>query len=164
MFFINTFSTCFGHHYAHLQETKTCVTARGVLRCNKRGEVDISCNAFFVWYCVVNLDGTSCVYANVVCKLVCRGVGLVSVSCVFQVWCIGSGCTDACVVPFWWEGCVVQVLLGALGGVCRWWAGWYRGWRFNVKSATYLVLLDVVGSGCGALCCRVRTLWRLLFD
>jgi len=32
MFIINTFSTCFGHHYAHLQETKTCVTARGVLR------------------------------------------------------------------------------------------------------------------------------------
>jgi len=22
MFIINTFSTCFGHHYAHLQETK----------------------------------------------------------------------------------------------------------------------------------------------
>ena len=32
MFIINTFSTCFGHHYAHLQETKTCVTAHGVLR------------------------------------------------------------------------------------------------------------------------------------
>jgi len=32
MFIINTFSTCFGHHYAHLQETKTCVTARGVLK------------------------------------------------------------------------------------------------------------------------------------
>jgi len=32
MFIINTFSTCFGHHYAHLQETKTCVTARDVLR------------------------------------------------------------------------------------------------------------------------------------
>jgi len=31
MFIINTFSTCFGHHYAHLQETKTCVIARGVL-------------------------------------------------------------------------------------------------------------------------------------
>ena len=31
MFIINTFSTCFGHHYAHLQEYKTCVTARGVL-------------------------------------------------------------------------------------------------------------------------------------
>ena len=46
---------------------------------------------------------------------------------------------------------MVQVLLGVLGGVCRCWAGWYRGWRFNVKSATYLVLLDVVGSGCGAL-------------
>ena len=29
------------------------------------------------------------------------------------------------------------------------------GWRFNVKLATYLVLLDVVGSGCGALSCRV---------
>jgi len=32
MFIINNFSTCFGHHYAHLQENKTCVTARGVLR------------------------------------------------------------------------------------------------------------------------------------
>jgi len=31
MFIINTFSTCFGHHYAHLQETKMCVAARGVL-------------------------------------------------------------------------------------------------------------------------------------
>ena len=32
MFICNNFSTCFGHHYAHLQENKTCVTARGVLR------------------------------------------------------------------------------------------------------------------------------------
>jgi len=31
VFIINTFSTCFGHHHAHLQENKTCVTARGVL-------------------------------------------------------------------------------------------------------------------------------------
>jgi len=31
MFIINTVSTCFGHHYAHLQETKTYVTACGVL-------------------------------------------------------------------------------------------------------------------------------------
>ena len=31
MFIINNFSTCFGHHYAHLQENKTYVTARGVL-------------------------------------------------------------------------------------------------------------------------------------
>jgi len=62
-------------------------------------KVDISCNGFFVGQCVVNLDGTSCVYANVVCKWVCRSVGLVSASCVFQVWCIGSGCSDACVVP-----------------------------------------------------------------
>ena len=33
MFIFNNFSTCFGHHYAHLQENKTCVTACGVLRC-----------------------------------------------------------------------------------------------------------------------------------
>jgi len=32
MFIINTFSTYFEHHYAHLQENKTCVTACGVLR------------------------------------------------------------------------------------------------------------------------------------
>jgi len=39
MFIINTFSTCFGHRYAHLQGNKTCVTARGVLRCNKPRKV-----------------------------------------------------------------------------------------------------------------------------
>ena len=71
------------------------VTACCVLRCNKLGKLDISFNVFFVWYCVVNIDGISCVYENVVCKLVCRGVGLVYVSCAFQVWCNGSGCTDA---------------------------------------------------------------------
>ena len=86
MFIFNNFSTCFGHHYVHLQENKTYVTACGVLRCNKRGKLDISFNVFFVWYCVVNLDGISCVYENVVCKLVCRGVGLVYVSCVYQTW------------------------------------------------------------------------------
>ena len=32
MFIFNNISTCFGHHYAHLQENKTCVTARGVVR------------------------------------------------------------------------------------------------------------------------------------
>jgi len=32
MFIFNNFSTCFGYHYAHFQENKTCVTARGVLR------------------------------------------------------------------------------------------------------------------------------------
>ena len=32
MFIINTFSTYFGHHYAHLQENKTYVTACGVVR------------------------------------------------------------------------------------------------------------------------------------
>ena len=63
----------------------------GVLCCNKRGKLDISFNVFFVWYCVVNLDGISCVYENVVCKLVCRGVGLVYVSRAFQVWCNGVG-------------------------------------------------------------------------
>jgi len=40
MFIFNNFSTCFGHHYAHLQENKTYVTACGVLRCNKRGKLD----------------------------------------------------------------------------------------------------------------------------
>jgi len=52
---------------------------------------DISCNVFFVWYCVVNLDEISCVYEDVVCKSVCRGVGLVYVSCAIQVWRIGAG-------------------------------------------------------------------------
>ena len=33
MFIFNNFSTCFGHHYAHLQENKTYVTAYVVLRC-----------------------------------------------------------------------------------------------------------------------------------
>jgi len=61
MFIFKNFSTCFGHHYAHLQENKTYVTALGVLRCNKRGKLDISFNVFFVWHCVVNLDGISCV-------------------------------------------------------------------------------------------------------
>ena len=32
MFIINIVSTCFGHHYAHLQENKTYVTACVVLR------------------------------------------------------------------------------------------------------------------------------------
>jgi len=50
---------------------------------------------------------------------------------------------------------VVQVLLVFLEVVCRRWAGWCRGWRFNAISTKYLVLLDVVGSGCGALSCGV---------
>jgi len=32
MFIFNSFSACFGHHYAHLQENKTCFTAGVVLR------------------------------------------------------------------------------------------------------------------------------------
>ena len=32
MFIFKNLSTCFGHHYAHLQENKTYVTACGVLR------------------------------------------------------------------------------------------------------------------------------------
>jgi len=44
MFIINTFSTCFGHHYAHLRKTKTCVTARGVL-------------CWFCWMCLVAVVG-----------------------------------------------------------------------------------------------------------
>ena len=44
MFIINTFSTCFGHHYAHLQENNTYVTARVVLR-------------WFCWMCLVAVVG-----------------------------------------------------------------------------------------------------------
>ena len=62
-------------------------------------KVEIICNVFFVGQFVVNLDVSSFVYTNVVCKWVCRGAGLVSALCVLQVFCIGSGCTDACVVP-----------------------------------------------------------------
>ena len=32
---LTSFSTCFGHHYAHLQENKGPVTASGMLFCNK---------------------------------------------------------------------------------------------------------------------------------
>ena len=41
-------STCIGHHYAHLQENKGPVIAFGVLFCNKRENVDISREVFFV--------------------------------------------------------------------------------------------------------------------
>ena len=44
---LTSISTCFGHHYAHLQEIKESVTAFGVLFCNKRENVDISCDVFF---------------------------------------------------------------------------------------------------------------------
>jgi len=41
-------STCFGHHYAHLQENKEPVTAFGVSFCNERENADISREVFFV--------------------------------------------------------------------------------------------------------------------
>jgi len=44
---LTSVSTCFGHHYAHLQEKKGPVTAFVVLFCNKRENVDISRNVFF---------------------------------------------------------------------------------------------------------------------
>jgi len=53
---------------------------------------------------------------------------------------------------------VVQVFLGATRGSVPVMGRLVRGWRFNVRSVTYLVLLDVVGSGCGALRCRMRAL------
>ena len=55
-------------------------------------------------------------FANVMCKWACRGVGPVSALYIFLVWCVGGGCFDVCVVPVWWEECVVQVLLGATRG------------------------------------------------
>ena len=39
---LTSVSTCFGHHYAHIQENKGPVTAFGVLFCNKRENIDIS--------------------------------------------------------------------------------------------------------------------------
>jgi len=72
-------------------EQRPCVTAFGVSFCNRRENVDISRDVILVWQCVVNLVGASCGHANVVCKWVSRGVGLVSASYVFHVWCIGGG-------------------------------------------------------------------------
>ena len=45
---LTSVSTCFGHHYARLQENKGPVTAFGVLVCNKRENADISRDVFFV--------------------------------------------------------------------------------------------------------------------
>ena len=45
---LTSVSTCFGHHYAHLQETKGPITAFGVLFCNKRENIDISREVFFL--------------------------------------------------------------------------------------------------------------------
>jgi hypothetical protein len=45
---LTSFSTCFGHHYAHLQDTKGPITAFGVLFCNKRENIDISREVFFL--------------------------------------------------------------------------------------------------------------------
>jgi len=42
---LTSVSTCFGHHYTHLQENKGPVTA---LFCNRRENVDISRDVFFV--------------------------------------------------------------------------------------------------------------------
>jgi hypothetical protein len=40
---LTSVSTSFGHHYAHLQQNKGPVTAFGVLFCNRRENVGISC-------------------------------------------------------------------------------------------------------------------------
>jgi hypothetical protein len=48
VYYLTSVSTCFGHHYAYLQENKGPVTAIGVLFCNKRESVDINREVFFV--------------------------------------------------------------------------------------------------------------------
>ena len=48
---LTSVSTCFGHHYAYLQDNKGRITAFGVSFCNKRGNVDIRRDVFFVGYC-----------------------------------------------------------------------------------------------------------------
>ena len=45
---LTSLSTCFGHHYAHLQENKGPVTAFGVSFCKKRENVDINREVVFV--------------------------------------------------------------------------------------------------------------------
>ena len=55
---LTSVSTCFGHHYAHLQENKGTVTAFGVLFCNKRENVDISRDFF-----TTKKDVTANIYA-----------------------------------------------------------------------------------------------------
>ena len=55
-------------------------------------------------------------FANVVCKWLYRGNVLEYASYVFRSDVSGGACFDACVVPLWWEECVVQVLLGATMG------------------------------------------------
>ena len=45
---LTSVAICFGHHYAHLQEIKGPVTVFGALFCNKRENIDISREVFFV--------------------------------------------------------------------------------------------------------------------
>jgi hypothetical protein len=84
---LTSVSTCFRHHYAHLQENKGPVTAFGVL----------------FWFCWMWLVAVSTCFGHHYAHLQ-ENKGLVTCYC---IWCIA------------------------------------------------LVLLDVVGSGCGALSCRM---------
>jgi hypothetical protein len=84
--------------YPSSGEQKSCYCICCILVCNKRENVCIGSDVYFVLQFVVNMVGSSCVWTNVVCKLVCRDVGLVTASYVLQVWCIGSGYFDVCVV------------------------------------------------------------------
>ena len=62
MFIFNAFSTCFGHHYVHLQENKTCVTACVVLR-------------YFCWMWLVEVVGrcvVGCEHSEGYCSTVLR--------------------------------------------------------------------------------------------
>ena len=64
--------------------------------------------------------------------------------------CMRMSCVSGCVVALNWYLPRTFFRSDVSGA-----GGWYRGWRFSVISTTYLVLLDVVGSGCGALSCSV---------
>ena len=94
---LTSVSTCFGHHYAHLQESKDPVTAFGVL-------------FWFCWMWLVAIVGR-CVVG---CELICLNMFRASL-------CPSSGDQRPC--------------------YCIW--------------CVVLVLLDVVGSGCGALRCSM---------
>ena len=65
---LTSVSTCFGHHYVHLQENKGRVTAFGVMFCNKRGNVDISRDVFLcskpIWEFVCVCEFTHDIYTR----------------------------------------------------------------------------------------------------
>jgi len=134
MFIINTFSTCFGHHYAHLQENKTCVRAR-LKRDGTCAETRFSLSAkrtspfksaggrHFSRLLAAELCASAVVMLDTSCS---------EVECKTTGYPLHSHVSPSLLLP-----CVTVCHQVSTELYCTWWAA--------------LVLLDVVGSGCGAL-------------